>query len=124
VERVISYCNLEQELLEGNEMESEKLGTANNRPWITKGKVEYRDFSMRYRDGLPLVLNELSFVVEAANKVAIVGRTGSGKSSCILALFRMIEPCSGTILIDDINIQDISLHQLCLKYCIISGIDF
>jgi ATP-binding cassette subfamily C (CFTR/MRP) protein 1 len=67
---------------------------------------------MRYRPGLDLVLRELDFVVEGGKKVGIVGRTGAGKSSLMLALFRMVEPASGQILIDGVDIGRLSLRDL------------
>ncbi|KAG0219753.1 hypothetical protein BGX33_001070 [Mortierella sp. NVP41] len=59
--------------------------------WPSKGRVVFRDFSARYREGLDLVVKDVSFMVEPTEKVGIVGRTGAGKSSLTLALFRIIE---------------------------------
>ncbi|RCN49283.1 ABC transporter, ATP-binding protein [Ancylostoma caninum] len=66
----------------------------------------------RYREGLDLVLKGFSADVRGGEKIGIVGRTGAGKSSFALALFRMIEPVSGRISIDDVDITAIGLHDL------------
>jgi ATP-binding cassette subfamily C (CFTR/MRP) protein 1 len=80
--------------------------------WPHAGVVEFKKYSMRYRPGLDLVLKEVDCVVEAGEKVGICGRTGSGKSSLMLALFRMVEPASGSIVIDGVDISTISLKAL------------
>ena len=68
---------------------------------------------------MDLVLKGVSFEVEGGKKVGIVGRTGAGKSSFTLALFRIIEAEEGTILIDGIDIASIGLHDLRSKITII-----
>lgn len=83
-----------------------------NRAWLTRGEVAFENVSMRYRPGLELVLTEVSFVVPARAKVGIVGRTGSGKSSTMLLLMRMVEPAAGAVRIDGRPIGDLSLEQL------------
>ena len=67
---------------------------------------------MRYRDGLDLVLDSVNFEVKGGERVGIVGRTGAGKSSLTMALFRLIEPSSGKILIDGVDISTLGLHDL------------
>lgn len=65
--------------------------------WPNEGRIEFRGYSTRYREGLDLVLKQVSFEIEGSQKVGIVGRTGAGKSSLTLALFRLIEAAEGSI---------------------------
>ncbi|EYC37197.1 hypothetical protein Y032_0816g2506 [Ancylostoma ceylanicum] len=80
--------------------------------WSSHGCVKFLDYSTRYREGLDLVLKGISADVREGEKVGIVGRTGAGKSSFALALFRMIEPASGRIMIDGVDIASLGLHDL------------
>uniref|UniRef100_A0A2M4AR42 Putative abc transporter c family member n=2 Tax=Anopheles triannulatus TaxID=58253 RepID=A0A2M4AR42_9DIPT len=89
------------------------------REWPEHGRVEFKDFQVRYREGLELVLRGISFVVEGGEKVGIVGRTGAGKSSLTLALFRIIESAGGSIIIDGQEISKLGLHALRSRLTII-----
>lgn len=80
--------------------------------WPTVGAVKFVEYSTRYREGLDLVLKGISADVSEGEKIGIVGRTGAGKSSFALALFRMIEPADGKIIIDNVDISTIGLHDL------------
>uniref|UniRef100_A0A4X2LV23 ATP binding cassette subfamily C member 3 n=1 Tax=Vombatus ursinus TaxID=29139 RepID=A0A4X2LV23_VOMUR len=80
--------------------------------WPHQGEVEFVNYSVRYREGLELVLKNLSLRVKGGEKVGIVGRTGAGKSSMTLCLFRILEAAQGEILIDGVNIASIGLHDL------------
>ncbi|CAD6185500.1 unnamed protein product [Caenorhabditis auriculariae] len=80
--------------------------------WPNKGEVSIINYSTRYRPGLDLVLNEVTAHIESGEKVGIVGRTGAGKSSLTLAMFRIIEADGGCIQIDGTNIADLELDQL------------
>ncbi|KAJ8363811.1 hypothetical protein SKAU_G00126420 [Synaphobranchus kaupii] len=87
--------------------------------WPTQGKVEFHDYSVRYREGLDLVLKNLTLSVKGGEKIGIVGRTGAGKSSMTLCLFRLLEAADGEITIDEVKISDIGLHDLRSKLTII-----
>jgi ABC-type multidrug transport system fused ATPase/permease subunit len=88
--------------------------------WPEQGKIEFRNLKARYRPELDLVLNGISFVVNPGEKIGVCGRTGSGKSSLMLALFRVIEPEErGSIIIDGIDIQSVGLKDVREKLCII-----
>jgi multidrug resistance-associated protein (MRP) len=87
--------------------------------WPTAGHVEFINFSVRYRPNLDLVLRDVSCDISPGEKVGIVGRTGAGKSSLTLGLFRIIEAASGSVVIDGVNIANIGLHQLRSKLTII-----
>lgn len=67
---------------------------------------------MQYRPGHAYALNDVSFETRAAEKIGIVGRTGSGKSSLFLAIFQMVELKKGEILIDGINVASVDLDIL------------
>ena len=106
VERVLYYTNnIEPEApekVEGEDPEDE---------WPAKGAIVVKDVKMRYRDG-PEVLKGLSLDIAAGSKVGVVGRTGSGKSSLMIALFRIVELSGGSIEIDGIDICKIGTTVL------------
>uniref|UniRef100_A0A4W5R9V2 ABC-type glutathione-S-conjugate transporter n=1 Tax=Hucho hucho TaxID=62062 RepID=A0A4W5R9V2_9TELE len=87
--------------------------------WPSQGKVEFLDYSVRYREGLDLVLKNLTLSVRGGEKIGIVGRTGAGKSSMTLCLFRLLEAAGGEITIDGVKISEIGLHDLRSKLTII-----
>uniref|UniRef100_A0A8D1SQ16 Multidrug resistance-associated protein 1 n=1 Tax=Sus scrofa TaxID=9823 RepID=A0A8D1SQ16_PIG len=87
--------------------------------WPQVGRVEFRDYGLRYRDDLDLVLKHINVTIDGGEKVGIVGRTGAGKSSLTLGLFRINESAEGEIVIDDVNIAQIGLHDLRFKITII-----
>ncbi|KAI5906334.1 ATP-dependent bile acid permease, partial [Candida parapsilosis] len=70
------------------------------------------DVSLRYSPDLPRVIKNVTFDIEPCNKVGIVGRTGAGKSTIITAFFRFLDPESGSIKIDGVDITKIGLRNL------------
>ena len=87
--------------------------------WPERGEIVIREVDMRYRDGLPLVLQGFNMHVRGGERVGIVGRTGAGKSSIMNALFRLVELSAGTIEIDGVDISNIGIHDLRNKLAII-----
>ena len=87
--------------------------------WPQKGEIVFNDVQMRYRDGLPLVLQGLNMAVTGGERIGIVGRTGAGKSSIMSALFRLVELSGGSISIDGIDIARVGLKDLRTRLAII-----
>lgn len=109
-ERIVEYTELPTESLEGKSPPA---------AWPTEGRVEVDDLVVSYAEDLPPVLKGLSFAVERNERVGVVGRTGAGKSSLTLALFRFLEARSGSIRIDGLDIAKIRLHDLRSRLAII-----
>ena len=80
--------------------------------WPKKGKIKFENYNTGYRPDTPIILKNINYEFNSGEKFGIVGRTGSGKSSLVLALARIIEPKSGNITIDDINTEKINLDFL------------
>ncbi|XP_033169095.1 multidrug resistance-associated protein 1 isoform X3 [Drosophila mauritiana] len=114
VERIKEYGETKQEA--PWELEQDKNKPKN---WPQEGHVEFQNFQVRYREGLDLVLRGVSFNIKGGEKVGIVGRTGAGKSSLTLALFRIIEAAGGRISIDGVDIASMGLHMLRSRLTII-----
>ncbi|RMY34604.1 hypothetical protein D0864_16694, partial [Hortaea werneckii] len=87
--------------------------------WPSKGGVSFDGYSTRYREGLDLVLKNVNLDIKSHEKIGVVGRTGAGKSSLTLALFRLIEPTSGDITIDDLSTSSMGLLDLRRRLAII-----
>lgn len=112
VERIKEYGETKQEAA----WENNAVLPAN---WPEEGKIQFQDFQVRYREGLDLVLRGINFDVKGGEKVGIVGRTGAGKSSLTLSLFRIIESAGGKIIIDGHEISKLGLHSLRSRLTII-----
>ncbi|XP_058287836.1 multidrug resistance-associated protein 1-like [Hylobates moloch] len=93
--------------------------TAPPSSWPQVGRVEFRNYCLRYPEDLDFVLRHINVTINGGEKVGIVGRTGAGKSSLTLGLFRINESAEGEIIINGINIAKIGLHDLCFKITII-----
>jgi len=105
----------------GTKLEEEApLHTIEVRPtWPELGEIVFSDVQMRYREGLPLVLQGLTMHVKAGERIGVVGRTGAGKSSIMSTLFRLVEICGGQISIDGVDISEIGLKDLRSRLSII-----
>ncbi|KAJ1287818.1 hypothetical protein BS78_02G039800 [Paspalum vaginatum] len=116
VERILQYTNI-------CKVPSEPpLIIPESRPngqWPTKGEIELRNLHVRYAPNRPFVLKGLMCTFPGGKKTGIVGRTGCGKSTLIQALFRIVDPCIGQILIDGTDICTIGLHDLRTRLSII-----
>ncbi|KAK4408179.1 ABC transporter C family member 5 [Sesamum angolense] len=113
IERIHQYCEIPSEapaIIEDSRPPSS---------WPENGKIELIDLKVRYKECLPVVLHGVSCTFPGGKKIGIVGRTGSGKSTLIQALFRLIEPAGGRIIIDSIDIATIGLHDLRSRLSII-----
>ncbi|KAH9224216.1 P-loop containing nucleoside triphosphate hydrolase protein [Leptodontidium sp. 2 PMI_412] len=109
-ERVIEYSNLPTESLEGADPPA---------AWPSEGRLEVNDLVVGYAPDLPPVLRGLTFSVKRNERIGVVGRTGAGKSSLTLALFRFLEAREGSIHIDGLDISKIKLHALRSRLAII-----
>jgi len=87
--------------------------------WPTQGAISIHSLRFKYRNDLPFVLNDISCEIKPREKIGIVGRTGAGKSSLMLALFRLVELDSGRIVIDEIDISQLGLDDLRSRLSII-----
>jgi len=107
VERIVYYArDLEQEA--PHEIPERKPAAS----WPSEAKLEVKDAVLKYRPELPLVLKGLNMTVNGGEKIGIVGRTGAGKSSIMVALFRLVELVSGSISIDGVDILKIGLNDV------------
>lgn len=106
VERVKEYLDVDQEA-------APVIPESRPDPdWPSQGAVQFNGYTTRYRPDLDAVLKEVSFNIQPGEKVGIVGRTGAGKSSLALALFRGLEAEKGQIIIDGVDIGSIGLRDL------------
>ncbi|XP_042683797.1 multidrug resistance-associated protein 1 isoform X1 [Centrocercus urophasianus] len=87
--------------------------------WLTEGRIEFRNYSLRYRPNLELALKHINLTINGKEKIGITGRTGAGKSTLAAGLLRLVEAAEGAILIDGQNIAQLGLHDLRMKITVI-----
>ncbi|GAB2245993.1 hypothetical protein Droror1_Dr00001486 [Drosera rotundifolia] len=115
VERILQYCEIPNEpplVIEDKRPDASS-------PWPSHGEIDIQDLQVRYAPHMPLVLQGITCTFHGGKKTGIVGRTGSGKSTLIQTLFRIVEPAAGRIVIDGIDICTIGLHDLRSRLSII-----
>ncbi|WVN85580.1 uncharacterized protein L203_100729 [Cryptococcus depauperatus CBS 7841] len=106
VERVVGYANLSSEAA---------YFIPDKKPahtWPEEGSIEFDHFFMKYRPELDFCLKDINLKIQGGERVGVCGRTGAGKSSLTLALFRILEAAEGRIIIDGVDISTIGLHDL------------
>ncbi|CAL3962101.1 unnamed protein product [Diplocarpon coronariae] len=109
-ERIFEYSSLA--------IESE-AGVETRASWPETGELQVKDLEVGYAEGLPSILKGLTFHVDMNQRIGVVGRTGAGKSTLSLALFRFLEARKGSIVIDGVDISTIKLHELRTRLAII-----
>jgi ATP-binding cassette subfamily C (CFTR/MRP) protein 1 len=102
-ERIERYSSTPSERLDGIDAPAD---------WPSRGEICFRELSVRYRPHLPLALKNLTCTIPAGSRVGVIGRTGSGKSTLILSLLRLIEPCGGHIEIDGVDLSLLTLDDV------------
>ncbi|KAI4305508.1 hypothetical protein L6164_028870 [Bauhinia variegata] len=113
VERILQFTNIPSEA---------PLIVQDYRPepeWPKEGKIELHNLHIQYAPAAPMILKGITCTLQGQKKIGIVGRTGSGKSTFVQALFRVVEPCLGCIIIDGVDIRKIGLQDLRSKLGII-----
>ncbi|KAH9180111.1 hypothetical protein AeNC1_017245, partial [Aphanomyces euteiches] len=104
-ERVLEYCEIEPEA-------PRVISGAVSKEWPANGDIQFTNMGFRYKDNDPLVLKDVNVHIHSGEKIGIVGRTGAGKSSLIMALFRINELASGSIKIDGMDISKVGVKTL------------
>ncbi|RDW61351.1 hypothetical protein BP5796_11243 [Coleophoma crateriformis] len=112
--------NAAERIFEYRDVEIEPQGGVDIRAsWPEEGKIEVKDLEVGYAEGLPSILKGLTFTAEKNQRIGVVGRTGAGKSTLSLALFRFLEARQGSITIDGVDISTIKVHDLRTRLSII-----
>ncbi|XP_033637674.1 multidrug resistance-associated protein 5-like [Asterias rubens] len=114
VERMLEYIEKTQSEADDHDEESKPDDS-----WPSSGDLKFQQVEMRYRPELPLVLKGITCHIQPREKIGIVGRTGSGKSSLGVSLFRLVENASGMILLDGVDIASLGLHDLRSRLAVI-----
>ena len=95
-----------------NDNDNEKIIKNKDDSLFKFGKITFKNYSFKYKLNEQLILNDIDFTINPGEKIGIIGRSGGGKSSFIYAITRMVEPFSGKIIIDDIDISKLPLQIL------------
>ena len=106
LERAIAYTKIIQERPDHMPKDNQ-IGV-----WPSEGGIRFENYSVQYRPETEIVLKNLNFEINPREKIGIVGRTGSGKSTIALCLFRILEAKEGKIFIDDVDIAEVGLKKL------------
>ncbi|ELP91449.1 multidrug resistance-associated protein, putative [Entamoeba invadens IP1] len=115
VERLLTLKDISEE-----EPKSKTLRYQEIKPnWPSNGSIEFRNYGFRYRDTLPPVLQAVSARIQPKEKIGVVGRTGSGKSTLMAGIFRINEALEGSIVIDNVDVSEVPLHTLRKRVCIL-----
>ena len=112
LERCDTFTKLPSEKYEDEKIKTNKIYSLEDNSWPSEGKVNYENYSMKYRLNCDLALKDINININPKEKIGIVGRTGSGKSSLTLSLFRVVEAFKGKITIDGQDIADVPLKKL------------
>jgi ATP-binding cassette subfamily C (CFTR/MRP) protein 4 len=118
VERVLAFGAVEPEA----PLEKEGDARLLTEGWPHDGSLEIENLSVRYRENLPLSLEKVSFVIPSGARVGVVGRTGSGKSTLVQSLFRLLEADNGEIRLGGVDIKTLGLHTLRTHMSVISQV--
>jgi ATP-binding cassette subfamily C (CFTR/MRP) protein 4 len=118
VERVLAFGAVEPEA----PLEKEGDALLLTEGWPHDGSLEIENLSVRYRENLPLSLEKVSFVIPSGARVGVVGRTGSGKSTLVQSLFRLLEADNGEIRLGGVDIKTLGLHTLRTHMSVISQV--
>ncbi|KAL6607981.1 hypothetical protein ACP70R_041044 [Stipagrostis hirtigluma subsp. patula] len=113
VERILQFSNIPSE----SPLVIEEYRPTEKWPWY--GTIQIDDLQIKYSHDMPMVLKGISCTFPGGRKIGVVGRTGSGKSTLIQALFRIVEPSAGRIIIDGLDISLLGLHDLRSRLSII-----
>merc|ERR1712176_93030 len=114
IERLTEYDDHESE---GDANKHLTRDVSSVRP--SKGKIVLKDVFVKYRPDLPYVLKGLDLTINNGEKVGVCGRTGCGKSTMMMTLYRMVELSQGRITIDDVDIQSVTLNNLRSKLSLV-----
>ena len=108
----VARCERYSKIPQEKYMINDKSNKINNKNIFNEGKIKYENFNVKYGPNEPLVLRNINLEINPGEKIGIVGRTGSGKTTLSLCLFRILESDSGKIFIDNNDISQLDLVTL------------